>query len=165
MLMPHEVPGLPETRQPVIRLATEEDVEPLHRMLKSLAGNHGPEAEFLAEPEDIRRDGFGPQARYESWVVEVAAVPAGFASFFPTYSTFKSRTCLHLDNLYVEPEFRGLGLAQLLLRQVRQRALELECWRIDLHVHVSSPARQVYERFGFTHTSDTVYSLPLQSGT
>ncbi len=144
-----------------LRQAVVDDAPVLHRLLKALAAFHGPETAFWSTPEAIARDGFGPEARYESWLAEVQGEPVGVATFFLTYSTFKAQACLHLDNLFVEPAFRGRGVARQLLERVRTRAQELRCVRVDLHVYATNPARQVYERFGFEHTSDAVYTLNL----
>ncbi len=153
--------GTGEPLEVTLRQATPDDAADLHRMLKALAAHHGPETDFRATPADVARDGFGPEARYESWLAEVQGQAVGMATFFQTYSTFKAQVCLHLDNLFVEPPFRNRGISRKLLEQVRQRAQELQCARVDLHVYASNPARHVYERFGFVHTSDAVYSLNL----
>ncbi len=145
-----------------IRQAEVSDAPVLHEMQRKLAEFHGPEVLFLSTVEDVKRDGFGTNARYESWLAEVDMKAAGMASFFLNYSTFKARSCLHLDNLFVAENFRGMSISGLLLRQIIKRANELHCWRIDLHVFQDNPAISVYEHYGFQPTTDAVYSLECQ---
>ena len=109
--------------------------------------------------EDVRRDGFGEKPLYESWLAETEGNPAGVATFFMTYSTFKGRPCLHLDNLYVNEGARRFGIAQKLIHRLCRRAVELNCWRMDLHVEKDNQARAFYEKIGLSETSDRVYAV------
>ena len=44
---------------------------------------------------------------------------AGFALFFPNYSTFLAKPGIFLEDLYVKPDWRGKGIGQALLLRVR----------------------------------------------
>ena len=67
------------------------------------------------------------------------------ATFFVTYSTFKGKACLHLDNLYVKEDVRDLKLGEKLISQFKLRANELNCYRLELEVYQHNPARVFYE--------------------
>jgi GNAT superfamily N-acetyltransferase len=41
----------------------------------------------------------------------------GYALYFPTYSTWVG-VCLHLEDVYVTPEYRGGGLGKRMLQTV-----------------------------------------------
>ena len=148
-----------ETVDVVIRQAEREDAETVFLLIRSLAESHRGKTRFLATLDDIRRDGFGEKPLYESWLAETEGNPAGFATFFMTYSTFKGRPCLHLDNLYVNEGARRFGIAQRLISRICRRAVELNCWRMDLHVEKNNQARRFYEKIGLSETSDRVYAL------
>ncbi len=51
--------------------------------------------------------------------------PAGIAIFFSTYSTFLAKPGIYLEDLFVEPKFRGYGVGKALLvhlaKLVRER--------------------------------------------
>ena len=143
----------------VIRQAEREDAETVFLFIRSLAESHPGKARFLATIEDVRRDGFGEKPLYESWLAETEGNPIGIATFFMTYSTYKGRPCLHLDNLYVKEGSRRYGIAQRLILRICRRAVELNCWRMDLHVEKDNQARAFYEKIGLSETSDRVYAV------
>ena len=53
-----------------------------------------------------------------------ASTVVGYALFFPTFSTFKTRRCLHLEDLYVASRARGKGHGKALLGAVPRIGLE-----------------------------------------
>jgi GNAT superfamily N-acetyltransferase len=55
----------------------------------------------------------------------------GFAVFYFTYSTFAGLPGLYLEDLFVKPEARGLGVGRQLLRYLAKLAKEKDCWRIE----------------------------------
>ena len=148
-----------ETADVVIRQAEREDAETVFLLIRSLAESHRGKAGFLATLEDVRRDGFGKKPLYESWLAETEGNPAGVATFFMTYSTFKGSPCPHLDNLSVNEGGRRFGIAQRLILRICRRAVELNCWRMDLHVEKDNQARAFYEKIGLSETSDRVYAV------
>jgi len=51
--------------------------------------------------------------------------------FFHNYSTFLDRPGLYIEDLYVMPEMRGLGLGKALLPQMAKLAQERNCKRLE----------------------------------
>lgn len=97
-------------------------------------------AEYEREPhavvmteEQLLRDGFGRQRYFECLIAECDGEPAGFALFFPVYSTWKGRS-VHLEDLFVLPAFRKLGIGKALLRRVAELAVERGCARLQWDV-------------------------------
>ncbi len=81
--------------------------------------------------------------------------PAGFALFYPTYSTFVGKPGLYLEDLYVRPAFRGRGLGTALLNHVAALAGTRGCGRMEWAVlDWNQPAIDVYERFGARRLTD-----------
>jgi GNAT superfamily N-acetyltransferase len=68
-----------------------------------------------ADEKQIRESLFGPQPCAEVLIASLGEQPAGFAIFFPTYSTFLGKPGIYLEDLFVEPKFRGHGLGKALL--------------------------------------------------
>ena len=60
---------------------------------------------------DLLRDGFGDRQYFHCLIPEYVTtdkvIPIGFTIYYFTYSTWKGRRVLHVDDLYVEPEYRG----------------------------------------------------------
>ncbi|HTJ78307.1 MAG TPA: GNAT family N-acetyltransferase [Rariglobus sp.] len=83
------------------------------------------------------------------------AEPAGFALFFPTYSTFAGKPGLYLEDLYVRPAFRGRGIGTALLNHVASLANTRGCGRMEWAVlDWNQPAIDVYERLGARRLTD-----------
>lgn len=55
----------------------------------------------------------------------------GFALFFHNYSTFVGRAGIHLEDLFVLPEFRGRGYGKALFCEVAKIAKERNCGRME----------------------------------
>ncbi len=142
-----------------LRDAREADAEVLFDMLGALAREVGEGREFVASLADVRRDGFGPSARYETILAEADGEPLGLVAFFPTYSTYKGRPCLHVNDLYVAPAARERGLARRLMARVCRLAVERGCCRVELKVLDSNRARDFYESIGMGATAEVAYSI------
>jgi GNAT superfamily N-acetyltransferase len=61
--------------------------------------------------------------------------PAGFALFFHTFSPFLGRPGIYLEDLYVKPEFRGMGIGRAVLVYLAGLAKERNCGRLEWSVH------------------------------
>jgi GNAT superfamily N-acetyltransferase len=116
-----------------IRKATPLDAPLILAFVRDLAEyERQPESVVITE-EQLLRDGFGDQPSYECLIAEVDGQPAGFALFFPFYSTWHGRS-LHLEDLFVRPNFRKLGIGKALLTKVAALAVERGCVRLQWDV-------------------------------
>jgi ribosomal protein S18 acetylase RimI-like enzyme len=76
--------------------------------------------------------------------------PAGLINCFEAFSTFKSRPLVNVHDVMVAPDFRGLGLSQIMMAKVEEIAKEKGCCKITLEVlEGNTVARNAYEKFGF----------------
>lgn len=65
-------------------------------------------------------------------------------------STFAARPLLYVHDLAVVPGQRGRGVGRALLNAAEQQARARGCCKLTLEVQDdNTPARQLYERFGF----------------
>ena len=102
-----------------------------------------------ATEEDLLRDGFGPVPYYHCLIGEWNGRPAGFAFYFFNYSTWVGRPGLYLEDIFVDPEFRGLGIGKALLAQVAAVAVERDCPRLQWEVlDWNTPAIEFYSALG-----------------
>ncbi len=75
--------------------------------------------------------------------------PIGFALYFYNYSTFIGRKGLYLEDLYVQPNYRGKGYGKKLLLYLVQTAKNEHCGRMEWSVlKWNQPAIDFYESLG-----------------
>ena len=117
-----------------IRSATPADIPVILELIRALATyEREPDAVKTTEA-DLLRDGFGEQPRFECLIAEVSREAAGFALYFDNYSTWRGRSGIHLEDLFVLPRFRGHGIGKALLARVAVRAVERGCVRLQWDV-------------------------------
>ena len=132
-----------------IRTATPADIPEILNFIRALAVyERAPEA-VIATEADLLRDGFGANPFYFCLIAEHDGQPAGFAFYFFDYSTWLGRPGIYLEDLFVHPEFRGLGIGKALLKQVAAVALEKNCARLKWSVlDWNTPAIDFYRAMG-----------------
>ncbi len=132
---------------PLIRPARPDDVETIHRFIVELAEAEQFPGEVTAQPGNVADALFGPTAVAEAVLAEINSEPAGFALFYPTYSTVLGRPGIHLEDLYVRPEYRGAGLGRALLAHLANLAVQRGCGRLEWWVlRTNEPALRFYRR-------------------
>jgi len=131
-----------------IERGTRDDVPALLALIRELAAfERQPEA-VTATEADFLRDGFGENPKFEFFMARCDGEAVGMAFFYPRYSTWKGAT-LHLEDLYIVPEHRGTGLAQMLFDAVAQIAAQKEVGRMEWTVlDWNERAIRFYEKNG-----------------
>merc|ERR1712168_1770326 len=72
----------------------------------------------------------------------------GYALFYPTYSTWKG-PMMFMEDLYVTPSMRQMGIGSLLWRKVSEMALQRGCQRLQWTcLDWNKGAIYMYEKFG-----------------
>src|ERR1039457_4374139 len=119
----------------VIRKATKADVPQIFTFFRALAEyEHVPPAAVHATEEGIERDGFGENPLFRCLLAEQDGKPAGFAIYQYNYSTFDGQMALHIEDLYVVPEIRGMGIGRELLSYAAAIAVENGSRRLQWEV-------------------------------
>ncbi len=132
-----------------IRPATPADVPQILAFIRGLALYERAPNEVTATEENLLRDGFGPHPLYDCLIAELDGEPAGFSFFFFNYSTWKGRPGIYLEDLFVEPRFRGRGIGKALLQQTAAFAIEKGCRRMQWQVlDWNTPALDFYCAMG-----------------
>lgn len=132
-----------------IRSATPADVAQILAFIRALAVYERAPHAVTATEERLLQDGFGPRPFYRCLIAEHDGQAAGFAFYFFNYSTWKGRPGIYLEDLFVEPAFRGRGIGKALLQAVAADALEEGCERLQWEVlDWNTPAIDFYRAMG-----------------
>ena len=141
-------------RKTAVRPATPADVETILGFIKGLAAFEKEPDAVKATLEDLRRDGFGKQPKFEVLIAELDGEPVGFALFFPTYSTWEGCPGIYLEDLFVTEHARGQGLGRKLMAALAAIAVARGCRRLELSVLHWNPTREFYHHLGMTHMQE-----------
>lgn len=115
----------------IIREAGREDAGTILQFICDLAVYEKLADQAVATEADLRATLFDGSERCFCLLAEVEDKPAGFALCFYNYSTFQGRYGIYLEDLYVNPEYRGLGIGKAFFQRLAQKAVEEDCGRIQ----------------------------------
>ncbi len=131
-----------------IRKSVVEDMDAVWKLIHELAVFEKEPNAVEITPDDLRRDGFGPQSSFTCFVAETQAEIVGIALVYPRYSTWKG-VALHLEDLIVTESVRGLGVGSALLSRVVEYAKSQGVKRVSWDVlDWNEPAIKFYESKG-----------------
>lgn len=132
-----------------IRPARPADAALIHAFILELAVYEKLSHEVVASPADTAAALFGPAPRAFCEIAEADGEPAGFALWFYSYSTFLGRHGLYLEDVFVQPAFRGRGLGKALLKHLARRCVTERLGRFEWRVlDWNAPAIAVYRALG-----------------
>ena len=132
-----------------IVVATEKDTPTILHMIRGLAEYERMSDRVVATEAALRQQLFGPRPAAEVSLAFVADEPVGFAVYFPSFSTFACRPGLYLEDLFIDPKWRGRGFGRQLLAHIAKMAVERGCDRMNWVVLPwNQPAIDFYRRLG-----------------
>lgn len=112
------------------RYAKEGDTALILQFIKELADYEKMLDEVVAT-EEILKEWIFEKNKAEVIFVLENDVEVGFALFFHNFSTFLGRSGVYLEDLYVQPAYRGKGYGKGLLKKLAQIAVERGCGRLE----------------------------------
>jgi GNAT superfamily N-acetyltransferase len=132
-----------------IEKARETDISLILSFIRELAEYERLSHEVVATEELLRESLFGESARAEVVIAYYDEQAVGFALFFHNFSTFVGRPGIYLEDLYVQPQARGLGIGRALLVYLARLAKERRCGRLEWAVlDWNEPAIRFYKNLG-----------------
>ena len=103
--------------QLTFRNAQESDVSLILEFIKKLADYEKRLDEVIATEEDIRYWIFEKHHAEVIFALEDEK-EIGFALFFLSFSTYIGNVNLHLEDLFIDPEYRGKGYGKAMLKKL-----------------------------------------------
>jgi len=112
------------------RYAVREDTPLILKFIRDLAAYENLLDEVVAT-EIILDEWLFEKQKAEVIFAVAADREVGFALFFHNFSTFLGRSGIYLEDLYVDPEYRGCGYGKAILKQLARIAVERGCGRLE----------------------------------
>jgi GNAT superfamily N-acetyltransferase len=145
----------------MIRPAMAPDVPTIARLIRGLAEYERLAHAVTLKEEQLTQHLFGARPYAEVLIAEDAGRVVGFALFFHNYSTFRGQPGIYLEDLFVQPEYRGRGHGKALLLALAGLAVERQCARVEWAVlNWNEPAIAFYQKLGAVPMNEwTTYRL------
>jgi GNAT superfamily N-acetyltransferase len=132
----------------IIKKAVKADAEIILDLVKKLAIFELAPDEVSASVQDYIDNGFNEHPLFECNLIYYQNQLAGFSLWYFRFSTWKGKR-FYLEDLYINEEFRGLGLGKLLLEECIQEAKRTNCkgmmWQV---LEWNHPAIDFYKKYG-----------------
>lgn len=130
----------------MIRDAVPDDLAAIAELIRALAVYERMADEVVWAEDDLGRHLFGPEpAAHVLMAVADDGAVAGFALWFPSFSTFLGRPGIWLEDLFVRSEHRGGGHGRALLDALRQRTDGRVEWNV---LDWNEPSIRFYDALG-----------------
>jgi GNAT superfamily N-acetyltransferase len=132
-----------------IRPAQASDSALIFALVRELADYEKLAAEVDATESQIAAALFAGPPRVHCDIAEWDGKPAGFALWFTIFSTFRGRSSLYLEDIFVRPAFRRRGIGKALLKRLARRCVEEDWARFEWAVlDWNAPAIAFYKSLG-----------------
>ena len=129
-----------------IEQAVEEDTPLILAFIRELAQYERVLEEVSATEEGLRVTLFGPRPYAEAVIVREDDQPVAFALYYFSYTSYSALPCLYLEDIFVRPTARGLGIGRELIAFLAQKAIARNCARMEWSVlNRNEPAIRFYE--------------------
>lgn len=149
------------TKRVEVREATRDDVGLIVQLIGELAEYEREPLAAQATPGLIHEALFGATPACECLIGVVDGEAQGFALYFHNFSTWRGRRGVYLEDLFVRPGARGVGLGKALLARLARIAVARGCARMEWNVlDWNEPALKFYRALGAEPLSEwTIHRL------
>ena len=130
-------------------MAQPADVEDIHRLIYELAVYEKAPEEMVATIDKINTSLFNANPVAYCHVAEVDGKIVGIALWFLNYSTWLGKAGIYLEDLFVQPEYRGHGIGKGFMQTLAALCIErgyerFQWWVLDWN----KPAIDFYKSLG-----------------
>ncbi len=136
-----------------VRAGTADDIPLLMSFIKSMAEFE--KMEFKATPQDLQESLFGERPAAHTLLAFMDGKPAAYVTYFFSFASTVGKRGLWLDDLFVNPDFRGKGIAKALMSHLADIAIQNKCGRFEWMVlDWNKSAIDFYQGVGATVLDD-----------
>jgi GNAT superfamily N-acetyltransferase len=115
----------------ILRPATRTDVPAIFDLIQALAEYEKLSHTVTGDAVTLENHLFGERIYAELILADIGGKVVGFALFFYNYSTFLTKPGIHLEDLFVLPEYRGQGIGKSLITALAKLGFERGCGRLE----------------------------------
>ena len=138
----------------IIRRALITDMNAVLNLIKELAIFEKEPDAVIIDESYLKKEGFKKNPSFEIFVALIENKIVGMALFYPRFSTWKGKT-LHLEDLIVKQDKRGLGIGKALYTKFLNYAYTQKVNRVEWVVlDWNEPAINFYKKSGATIFND-----------
>jgi GNAT superfamily N-acetyltransferase len=144
-----------------IRIAQPSDAADIHRLIYELAVYEKASDQMVATLEQINGSLFNDSPVAFCHIAEVDGKIVGIALWFLNYSTWLGKPGIYLEDLFVQPEYRGHGIGKGFMKTLAQLCIErgyerFQWWVLDWN----EPSIEFYKSLGAVAMDEwTVFRL------
>lgn len=132
----------------IIRKAEAKDIATIFDLIKKLAVYEKLENDVITSEKELCENIFNKNFA-KVLIAEEDEKPVGFALYFYNFSTFVGKPGIYLEDLFVEPEYRGKGYGKSLLIELAKIAEAENCGRFEWAVlDWNTPSIEFYKALG-----------------
>lgn len=130
-----------------VRAAESADVSLLLNFIRKMADFE--KLTVSATEESLRHALFGEPPAARALLAYVDGQPIGYVTYFFSFTSMMGRRALWLDDLYIDPPYRGKGIGTALMTHMARIAKENHCARFEwIVLDWNAPAIEFYRRLG-----------------
>ncbi|MGL5380629.1 GNAT family N-acetyltransferase [Clostridium sp.] len=143
-----------------LRETTIDDVPLILSLIKDIAEYEKMSNEVIATEETLRKSVFEDN-RAEVVIAELNGEAIGYALYFYNFSTFVGRSGLYLEDIFIQPHVRGMGIGKEIFKFLGRIAKEQGCKRMEWTcLNWNEPSIKFYKSLGAIPMDEwTVYRL------
>ena len=132
-----------------IEAAAEPDIPLLVKFIKELAEYEQLRDHVRVTEDRLHRSLFGKDRYAHGLIAYIDDSAVAFAIYFFSLSTFEGLPSLYVENIFVRPSYRKLGIGRRIFAFLSKKALEDGCSRLEWSVlNWNQEAIQFYRQLG-----------------
>lgn len=132
-----------------IRKLERSDISDVLAMIREFAENQKLSQYCLVSAENLDEVLFGENSFVQGLVALAEEKIVAYAIFFPHFSSFKGQRSIYLEDVYLKPEFRNLGIGEKFIREIAKIGKANNATRLDFQVmQYNEKAIKFYKKLG-----------------